>query len=53
MSTPLTESDRSTDLAALLKNGWAMDSTRDAIRKTYFFKNLYFLLYLFCFLLLK
>lgn len=39
MSTPLTESDRSTDLAALLKNGWAMDSTRDAIRKTYVFKN--------------
>ena len=39
MSTPLTESDRSTDLAALLTNGWAMDSARDAIRKTYVFKN--------------
>jgi 4a-hydroxytetrahydrobiopterin dehydratase len=39
MSTPLTENDRSTDLATLLQNDWALDSTRDAIGKTYVFKN--------------
>lgn len=39
MSSPLTENDRSTDLAALLQDGWTMDSNRDAISKTYVFKN--------------
>ena len=39
MPTKLTAEERSSDLAAILKNGWAMDeSGRDAIKKKYAFK---------------
>ena len=35
----LTETERATDLAPLLANGWAMVDGRDAIHKTYSFRN--------------
>jgi 4a-hydroxytetrahydrobiopterin dehydratase len=35
----LSETDRATGLAPLLANGWAMVPGRDAIRKTYSFRN--------------
>lgn len=39
MSDALTDTQRNEDLAALLQNGWAMTPDRDAIAKTYTFKN--------------
>lgn len=36
---PLSDEARRSDLVALLEAGWAHDSTRDAIAKTYVFKN--------------
>ena len=39
MPTKLSAEERSSDLAAILKNGWVMDeSGRDAIKKKYAFK---------------
>merc|ERR1711973_1085908 len=40
MPTKLTSEERNSDLALILKNGWAMDeSGRDAIQKKYNFKD--------------
>ena len=40
MPTKLTSEERSSDLALVLKNGWAMDeSGRDAIQKKFSFKD--------------
>ena len=39
MTERLTEADRASDLAPLLKNGWSMVEGRDAILKTYTFRN--------------
>jgi 4a-hydroxytetrahydrobiopterin dehydratase len=39
MTEKLTMADRAGDLAELLTNGWAMVDGRDAITKTYIFRN--------------
>jgi len=39
MSDQLTAAERDSDLAPLLAAGWAMTDGRDAIHKTYVFKN--------------
>jgi len=39
MTDRLTEAERAGDLAALLDTGWAMAEGRDAITKTYVFRN--------------
>lgn len=39
MSVKLTEDQRATDLAPLLAQGWTMAEGRDAICKTYRFRN--------------
>jgi len=39
MTDRLTEPERAGDLAALLDTGWAMVEGRDAITKTYVFRN--------------
>ncbi len=39
MSERLNDSDRKTHLDPLLQVGWIMDPKRDAISKTYVFKN--------------
>lgn len=35
----LSDAERATSIAPLLKNGWAMVADRDAIHKTYVFAN--------------
>lgn len=37
--TVLTDADRATHLEPLIAAGWSMDNERDAITKTYQFKN--------------
>lgn len=39
MAEKLTQAQRDTDLQPLLDNGWALTDGRDAIAKTYEFKN--------------
>lgn len=39
MTDPLTQSQRDEDLPALHEAGWQADPTRDAITKTYKFRN--------------
>jgi len=39
MPTKLTDQERATDLQPLLNSGWSMVENRDAIKKTYTFKN--------------
>jgi len=39
MTDALTADERATDLTTLLENGWGMAEDRDAIHKTYQFKN--------------
>ena len=39
MTDTLNDTDRATDLAPLLATGWAMVEGRDAIKKTFVFKN--------------
>ena len=39
MTDKLTEAERDTDLAPLLSAGWAMTDGRDAIHKTFVFRN--------------
>lgn len=39
MSTPLTPAQRDEYLTPLLQTGWALTPDRDAIHKTYSFKN--------------
>ena len=39
MTDRLTEAERASDLAALLDTGWAMVEGRDAITKTFVFRN--------------
>lgn len=39
MAEKLSEAEREIELAPLLKNGWAMVDGRDAILKTFQFKN--------------
>ncbi len=39
MTEKLTDANRDATLAPLLANGWAMVEGRDAIKKTYVFKN--------------
>lgn len=39
MTDKLTETERSTQIDPLLANGWAMVDGRDAIHKTFVFKN--------------
>lgn len=39
MSEKLSETARKTTLAPLLKAGWQLDDTRDAIKKTFIFSN--------------
>lgn len=35
----LTDEERKTQLQPLLNSGWALDSTKDAIKKEYLFQN--------------
>ena len=39
MTDRLTDAERAAQIAPLLANGWAMTKGRDAIQKTYTFKN--------------
>lgn len=39
MSEKLTDADRETQIAPLLANGWTMTDGRDAIHKTFVFRN--------------
>ncbi len=39
MTDALSQTERDTDLAPLLESGWAMAEDRDAIKKSYKFKN--------------
>ena len=39
MTDRLTEAERASDLAAMLDTGWAMVEGRDAITKTFVFRN--------------
>ena len=39
MTTPLSADERDTELPTLLENGWAQVTGRDAIVKTYKFRN--------------
>ncbi len=39
MTSKLNESERETDLAAVLKSGWEMVAERDAIMRDFKFKN--------------
>ena len=39
MTDTLNDTERATDLAPLLATGWAMVEGRDAIKKTFVFKN--------------
>ncbi|MGB0439544.1 MAG: 4a-hydroxytetrahydrobiopterin dehydratase [Paracoccaceae bacterium] len=39
MTEPLSDTDRETALSALLAAGWSLEADRDAITKTFVFKN--------------
>lgn len=39
MTTKLTDAERNEHIGPLLRNGWQMTEGRDAIHKTYIFKN--------------
>lgn len=39
MATPLTAQDRDTQLTPLITAGWALDADRDAITKTFKFRD--------------
>lgn len=39
MSEKLTDTEREIQITPLLNNGWTMDADRDAISKTYVFRN--------------
>lgn len=39
MTEKLSETERETELSPLLNSGWSLDTNRDAIKKTFEFKN--------------